>query len=595
MANAGLCWAAPSPIKSWAGGLDDQDPWQVAQKIADRLSAITPISGPDFLIVDHGAKPCELISVRAWVSHDKQATISSPHPQATDCYAAIATAIQTCHAAGGGRVVVPAGNWYCAGPIVLLSNVHVHLQAGAQIFFSPNPADYARHGDIDCGPNGRLVRSRWQSNDCLNFSPMIYAIGQSNIALTGEDWSSILNGQAGVPFSENGQCWWSYKGNLGNVKRQQATENGLNAQNPDNMKMAAPHLTDEQVQLIQGKDDRWRSDFGYLPALSEAGVPSDRRIFGLGHYLRPPMVQLIDCNAILLQGYQTTNTPFWQHHPVHCSDLAIRHVWVNSMGPNNDGIDPDACVDVLIDACTFNTGDDCIAIKSGKDLDVGYGAAKNIVIQNCTMVSGHGALTLGSEMSGGIENIYAQNLVFENKNWKTSGLNTGIRLKTNMNRGGYLRNLYVRNVSLPNGVSTNAKFYKPLDPAAGLDHVATGAGAIITIDCDYAPQEDNVRNRVPQVSNIFLTGINAGNVATSSGSYSCYQALAIQGPVRRSYNGSVLHPVIKPVRDINISNCSFGTPSNDAQPFYVYNASNIRFTDVRIGAEKLNAVVNAPI
>ena len=174
------------------------------------------------------------------------------------------------------------------------------------------------------------------------------------------------------------------------------------------------------------------------------------------------MIQLIGCTNVLLQGYQVTNTPFWQHHPVHCRNIVIRRVHANSLGPNNDGFDPEACDQVLIEQCTFDTGDDCIAIKAGKNNDTQYGPTQNIVIQNCTMQSGHGAVTLGSEMAGGIQNVFAQNLVFQNINWATNPLNTAIRLKTNMNRGGYLRNFYVRHVSIPNGVQTSPSFYASL-------------------------------------------------------------------------------------------------------------------------------------
>ena len=137
-----------------------------------------------------------------------------------------------------------------------------------------------------------------------------------------------------------------------------------------------------------------------------------------------------------------------------------------------------SCDYVLVDSCTFDTGDDCIAIKSGKDLDTQYGPSQNIVIQNCTMQSGHGAVTLGSEMAGGIQNVFAQDLVFQNINWATNPLNTAIRLKTNMNRGGYLRNFYVRNVSIPNGVQTSPSFYASLpgSPIASRT-VAVAAGA----------------------------------------------------------------------------------------------------------------------
>jgi polygalacturonase len=150
--------------------------------------------------------------VKAWISHEEQDELGTPAADAPDCYAAIKAAIQACHDAGGGRVVIPAGDWFVAGPIVLLSNVNVHLNKGAHVYFSHNPADFAKYGDIDCGKHGKLTISRWQSNDCLNYSPMVYAYGQDNIALTGDDWTAILDGQGGVPFNDAGDCWWTWKG-----------------------------------------------------------------------------------------------------------------------------------------------------------------------------------------------------------------------------------------------------------------------------------------------------------------------------------------------------------------------------------------------
>ena len=160
----------------------------------------------------------------------------------------------------------------------------------------------------------------------------------------------------------------------------------------------------------------------YLPALSEAQIPISQRVFGIGHQLPPAMIEFFGCTGVLLQGYQVINTPFWQHHPIACRDVVIRNVYANSVGPNNDGFDPEACNYVLVDRVTFNTGDDCIAIKSGKDTDTEFGPAQNHVIRNCTMNSGHGGITLGSELAAGIRNIFAENLAMQNQNYATNPL-----------------------------------------------------------------------------------------------------------------------------------------------------------------------------
>ena len=590
---------------------DPPGPWQRAQAIIDGFAKPPVFRDQDFPITAFAAAPCKTKQVSAWVSFVEKATIATPAADAVDCRPAITKAIAACNKAGGGRVLVPAGNWLCAGPIVLLSNVHLHLAAGAQIFFSNNPADYAKYGEYDCGKNGKLTLSRWEGNDLLNFSPLIYAHGQTNIALTGEDWTSILNGQAGVDFNDgSGDCWWSWKGRskpsasgdgpVGSGEyvphhpaRNEVAVNPLNA---ETLAAIAPKLSEAERKLIQGEGDRWRRDSNYLRALAEARVPQEKRIFGLGHFLRTHMIQFIGCKDVLLQGYQVTNTPFWQHNPVNCRNVHIKKVFANSMGPNSDGFDPESCNGVLVEDCQFNTGDDCIAIDSGKGPDIQFGPAQNIVIQNCTMQSGHGAITFGSIMSGGIQNVYVQNIVCENKNWRTDPLNIAIRFKANMSRGGFLRNLHIRNVSIPNGVRTTPAYYTPLpgSPIAPKS-VATSAGGVITIDCDYDPVNDNVRTRPPVVSGIHISNVKVGHVDTKGGRLSSYQAIVIQGPVPASYNGPDQTPKVLPVSDITITDCDFGTPANAAQPIYAYNAEGVTLKNVTIGGTVYNKVLAAAI
>jgi polygalacturonase len=585
--------------------LAPHDPWREAQAISNKLANHVKFRKADYLVTDFGAAPCKLADVKGWISFEDLQDMKTPAPGSTDCYPAFAQAIAACHKAGGGRVVIPAGDWYCAGPIVLLSNVNVHLKAGAHIYFSNNPADYAKYGDHPCGANGNLVVSRWQSNDCLNFSSMIYANGQDNIALTGDDWTAILDGQGGVPFEGSGDCWWTWKGKNNtinsvaqgtspNYKKGKPSQNAENPLNPQSLAEVAPHLSDERRLLIQGEGSKWRADDAYLPALSEAGVPVEKRVFGLGHYLRPPMIQLIGCTNVLLQGYQVNQSPFWQHHPVACKNIAIRNVHANSLGPNSDGFDPEACDTVLVEGCTFNTGDDCIAIKAGKNLDTQYGATRNVVIQKCTMQSGHGGVTLGSEMAGGIENVYAQDCVFQNINWATNPLNTAIRLKTNLNRGGFLRNFYVRNISIPNGVQTSPSFYASLpgSPIASRT-VATAAGAVVTFDCDYTPRADNVRTRPPVVHNVQISNVKVGTVTKGGKKLSCYQAVVVLGPVASDYNGPAPRPAVLPVTGVTISDCDFGMLANVEQPFYLYNVKELMLKNVTVGGKVYNAVLSA--
>jgi polygalacturonase len=557
------------------------DPWQRAQQIIDRCSRPLTFRKEDFPITAFGAKPCALVPAKStWRTSIRD--VMTPAPESHDCYPALAAAIAAASRAGGGRVLVAAGNWHCKGPIVLRSNVHVHLAAGAQIYFSANPADYAKYGDIDCGRNGKLVLSRWQGNDLLNYSPLVYAYNQSNIALTGEDWTSVLNGQAGVPFEPGADSWWGWVDRKGDAVSA-ATVNPVNAE----LATVAPWLSPEQRALIQGEHPRWRGDTRYLPALSEAGVPVARRVFGIGHHLRPSMIELIGCSDVLLEGYQTVDSPFWQHHPVNCRNLRISRVNMESMGPNNDGFDPESCDTVLVEHCTFNTGDDCIAIKSGKNLDTQYGPTRNVVIQDSVMNSGHGAITLGSEMAAGIEHVYAQRVEFRNIHWATEPLRSAIRLKANMNRGGFLRHLYVRDVTVPNGVEARERRNKQPDAANPLKGLATGSGAIVTIDCDYAAGDDGVRTRPPAVSDVHISNLRAGNVKMADGEFSCYQALLILGPVAASFNGPAGTPIL-PVSNITISDSDFGTPRNASQPVFVHNARDVVLKNVKINGKTIN-------
>ena len=297
-----------------------------------------------------------------------------------DCKPALDQAIAACHEAGGGRVVVPAGDWFVKGPIHLKSNVNLHLAAGATIRFSTEPNDYLP-----------VVHTRFEGNEVMNFSPLVYAYEQENIAITGE---GTLDGQG------SDDSWWAWK-----------TSGG--------------------------------SDANRLRQMGDADVPVGERVFGQGHQLRINFVQPYACKNVLIEGVTIVNSPMWIMHPLLCENVTVRGVTVNSYGPNNDGCDPESCRNVLIEDCFFNTGDDCIAIKSGRNADgrrIGK-PSENIIIRGCTMKDGHGGVVLGSEMSGGIRNVFAEDCEMDSPH-----LERAIRLKSNSLRGGYLENLFVRNI-----------------------------------------------------------------------------------------------------------------------------------------------------
>ena len=329
---------------------------QAWAKVPEILARIVPPKFPaqDFVVTGYGAKG------------DGE----------TDCTEAFRRAIQECFNADGGRVVVPAGT-FLTGPIHLKSNVNLHLLKGATIRFSTDTKKYP------------LVFTRFECTELMNFSPLIYAFEQENIAITGE---GTLDGQ--------GAAWHSWKSS-----------------------------GDTQLLVKMGTE----------------GVPVAQRIFGEGHKLRPNFVQPMRCRNVLIEGVRIINSPMWVLHPLYSTNVTVRGVTVDTTGPNTDGCDPDSCTDVLIKDCTFSDGDDCIAIKSGRDADgrrVNI-PCQNLVIQNCTFKAGHGGVGLGSETAGGIKNVFAEDCQFDSPD-----LTMAMRFKTNPARGGYIENIYLRNCSV---------------------------------------------------------------------------------------------------------------------------------------------------
>ena len=305
-----------------------------------------------------------------------------------DSTEAIAKAITACNAAGGGRVVVPAGVWL-TGAVHLKSNVNLHLAEGATLRFSPDPAKYLP-----------LVLTRFEGIECMNYSPLIYAFEQENLAITGK---GTLDGSATL------ETWWAWNDPAkGRPTKQVAARKRLDKQGTD-------------------------------------GVPVAERIHGEGSFLRPVFIQPYRSKNVLIEGVKIINSPMWEMNPVLCTNVTVRGVSVVTHGSNNDGCNPESCKDVLIEDCFFDTGDDCIAIKSGRNNDgrrIGV-PSENIVIRRCTMREGHGGVTMGSEISGGVRNVFVSDCKMDSPN-----LDRAIRFKSNAVRGGVIENIFVRDVTI---------------------------------------------------------------------------------------------------------------------------------------------------
>ena len=374
-----------------------------------------------------------------------------------DCTEAIGKAIAACAQAGGGRVVVPRGE-FLTGPVHLKSNMSLHLEEGSTLKFSRDIKKFLP-----------VVLTRFEGTECMNYSPLIYALDQTNIGVTG---AGMLDGQADKDH------WWPSKGN--------------------SKQPGAPSS---------------KADADALVAMGDKDVPVSQRVFGEGHYLRPAFFQPYRCTNVIIEGVSIRNSPMWELNPVLCHNVTVRGVKIASFGPNNDGCDPEACTDVLIEGCVFETGDDCIAIKSGRNRDgrrVGV-ACENIIVRDCTMKDGHGGVSLGSEGSGGIHNVFIDNCRMDSPN-----LQRALRLKTNTFRGGSYENVYFTNST-----------------------VGQVAEAVVDVDFFY-PEYDNREGRggpfKPMVSNVVVEHVT---------SQSSKRAVYLKG-----YDNA-------PVSGVRIAHCTF--------------------------------------
>lgn len=399
-------------------------------------------------------------------------------------------AISECTKNGGGKVLVPKGS-YLTGPIHLDNNVNLHLEEGAEILFSKNLEDYP------------IVHTSYEGTELMNYSPLVYAKNKKNIAITGK---GVLNGQAGNDF------WWPW---CGNVKY--GWEEG------------GPKQHTSLTKLKEG--------------MSEKGVPVEERIFGDGEFLRPTFIEPFECENVLIKDITIINAPFWVIHPLKSTNVTVDHVTVDSHGPNNDGCDPEYSKNVVIKNSTFNTGDDCIAIKSGRNEDgrrVGI-KSENIVVQNCKMIDGHGGVVIGSEISAGVKNVYVEDCIMDSPN-----LDRAIRIKTNTKRGGTVENVYVRNLK-----------------------VGQVKEAVLKINLFYGIYGTQEGKFMPEVRNINLENVQVEN----GGQF---------GILAKGY-------AQKPIENITFKNVTIKKVDS---LYALENVKNLNFINTYINGIKMNSITN---
>ncbi|WP_082462780.1 glycoside hydrolase family 28 protein [Sphingobium sp. Leaf26] len=310
----------------------------------------------------------------------------------TDDSAAISRAIAACAEAGGGRIILPRGVTL-TGPVRLRSRMELHVPKGARLKFIPQPARYLPP-----------VHTRWEGVELMGYQPLIYAFEEEDIALTGQ---GVIDGSA------DDRTWWPWKGPWA----------GRYDDTPDIERQAA---------------DRAR-----LFAMAERGVPVAERIFGEGSRLRPSFFQPYRCHRVLMEDIRVEAAPFWQVHPVDCADVTFRRITCASKGPNNDGIDPESCNGVLIEHCIFDTGDDCIAIKAARNADGRrlHKPCENIVIRHCLMKDGHAGVAIGSELTGGVRNVFVHDCRMDSPH-----LTRALIIKSNSYRGGQIEHIHLRRI-----------------------------------------------------------------------------------------------------------------------------------------------------
>ena len=362
-----------------------------------------------------------------------------PEATAAKNQKAIQKAIDQCSKKGGGRVIVPAGNKFLTGAITLKSGVNLVVEEDAVLEFVFEPELYP------------VVETSWEGLECFNLSPCVYAFKAKDIAITGK---GTIDGGG------SNDTWWPWNGNP-----RFGWKEGMISQRAGS-----------RARLLKNGEDG-------VPMYNEKGERTPERCFGPQDGLRPQLVSFNKCEGILLEDVTLLRSPFWVIHPLHSTDITVRRVKMINDGPNGDGCDPECCDRVLIEDCYFNTGDDCIAIKSGRNRDGRERnmPSKNIIIRNCEMKNGHGGVVIGSEISGGCQNVFAHDCVMDSPE-----LERVLRIKTNSCRGGIIENINMKDIKV--GVCKES---------------------VLKINLDYEHNEVCCRGYYPTVRNIYMENVTS--------------------------------------------------------------------------------------
>ena len=338
----------------------------------------------------------------------------------------INNAIDACNKSGGGVVVVPAGFWL-TGPIVIKSNVNLHLQKSALLQFTSDFNQYP------------LTAGNWEGLPQMRNQSPISATNVENVAITGK---GIIDG--------SGDAWRM-------VKRDK-----LNETQWKKLVAKGGLISDDKKTWYPSEKTLNGSKVINPGVISPDRAPS--YYDSIKDFLRPNMVLFTNCKKVLMEGVTFQNSPAWCLHPLMCEQVTVRNISVKNpwYAQNGDGIDVESCKNVLIENSVFDVGDDALCMKSGRDAEGRKRGmpTEDVIIRGCTVYSSHGGFVVGSEMSGGARNIYVSNCTF-------IGSDIGLRFKTTRGRGGVVENIFIRDIymkDIPGEAILFDMYYMAKDP-----------------------------------------------------------------------------------------------------------------------------------
>ena len=372
---------------------------------------------------------------------------------------AFADAIEAVTRTGGGKVIIPAGIWL-TGPIILKSHLELYTEPGALIIFS---------ADKDLYP---VIETSFEGLDTWRCLSPIYGKNLENVAITGH----------GV-WDGSGDAWRF-------VKRGKLTESQWKE-----LVASGGVVNEKQNEWYPSEQFKMAHETANMNVPS--GLTAKEEFEAIRDFLRPVMVSIQNSKRVLLDGPTFQNSPAWCIHPLMVEDLTVRNITVRNpwYSQNGDGIDIESCKNVVVYNSSFDVGDDAICIKSGKDEDGRRRGVpcENLVIRNNIVYHGHGGVTVGSEMSGGVRNMHVSACTF-------MGTDVGLRFKSTRGRGGIVENIYISDIRMTN-IPTQAISFDLYYGGKSVSEMLADGGQ------DAMAQMEPVTVETPQFKNIFIRDV----------------------------------------------------------------------------------------